>query len=480
MDEQLKGAFGQYGKHFQEKILQALLVDRKFAEQMMESFNPESFELKYLQWLGERYYKYWQKYKDFPTTNLLVSIVKDELKANLDATLREQVIAYLQKIKLNPDLGDLVHVKEKTLDFCKRQALKTALEKSVDLIATEKYDSVVDVIKKAVLVGDAPSIGHDFFKDQEARFQQVNRSAILTGFSQLDGKGILNGGLGRGELGVFMMATGCGKSHWLVQMGCSALREGKNVLHYTFELSECQIGIRYDSNLCDIAADDVPEFKDEVLKKYVNSNYGRLFIKEYPTNFATVATLKSHIDKLAAKEGFIPDMLIIDYVDNMKSGRQSDTTRDKLKSLYEEVRDFAKELGVPCWTASQTNRDGIDEDIITLDKIAEAYAKAMVADVIITMSRKSSEKMNGYGKLFIAKNRAGRDGLVFIASIDTSRSMFSLLGEDRNAFQKNSEEEDDIKKALKARWHELKNDSSIKLVDVKQYKKTEEEQLAAQ
>ena len=49
---------------------------------------------------------------------------------------------------------------------------------------------------------------------------------------------ILAGGLGRGEIGVVTANTGVGKSHFLVQMGANAMRCGKNVLHYTFELSE--------------------------------------------------------------------------------------------------------------------------------------------------------------------------------------------------------------------------------------------------
>ena len=40
--------FGQYGKHFQEKIFQALISDNKFAAQMIEVMHPDFFELKYL------------------------------------------------------------------------------------------------------------------------------------------------------------------------------------------------------------------------------------------------------------------------------------------------------------------------------------------------------------------------------------------------------------------------------------------------
>ena len=56
--------FGTYGKSFQEKIMQALLTDWKFAEQMTEVFNSSYFELKYLQFLADRYFSYSKKYKE--------------------------------------------------------------------------------------------------------------------------------------------------------------------------------------------------------------------------------------------------------------------------------------------------------------------------------------------------------------------------------------------------------------------------------
>ena len=60
-------SFGSYGKAFQEKIVQGLLTDRLWAEQMSEVINVDFFDLKYLKFLADRYFKYHTKYKDFPT-----------------------------------------------------------------------------------------------------------------------------------------------------------------------------------------------------------------------------------------------------------------------------------------------------------------------------------------------------------------------------------------------------------------------------
>ena len=448
--------FSRYGKNFQEKIFQGLISDKQWSSQMVEVMRPNFFDVDYLQFLTEKYFAYYEKYRCFPTLGLLVQVIKEELSDGSDDVLRDQIIEFLLRVKANPNPGDIGYVKDKTLDFCKRQAFKGALEKSVDLIQGENFEQVIDLMKNAVSIGMQNSSGHDFFEDIEARFVKINRNAVPTGFDRLDKKDIFKGGLGRGEIGVVTANTGVGKSHWLVALGANAMRAGKNVLHYTFELTETAVGLRYDSNLCGIPSNDVQDNKELVKETYQDKGLGRLIIKEYPTGSASVVTLRNHIEKLALK-GFKPNVIIIDYADIMKSTRSYDSLRHELKLIYEELRNLAMELDIPVWTASQANRDSAQSDIVGLENMSEAYGKAMVADVVISLSRKAAEKSTGVGRLFIAKNRAGRDGIVFPITIDTSMSMFSIL--DENAMSLNEATEasnSEAKAALRKKWREVK------------------------
>jgi len=453
----MKVSFGTYGKSFQEKIGQALLTDQKWAEQMMEVFDSSYFELKYLQFLADRYFAYSKKYKVFPTLQLLATIIKEDLKVGTDVILRDQIIDYLQRMKANPDPGDLQFVKDKSLDFCRKQALKAALEGAVDQMQAEKYESIVESIRKAVQVGTAPSVGHDFFNEMDARFTRLKRDTIPTGIQELDKKELLNGGSGKGELLCVVGGSGSGKSHWLTMIGANALRHGRNVLHYTFELSETAVGIRYDSNLCDMDSNEVMDRKEEVKKFYEENKLGRLFIKEYPTNTASIFTIRSHVERLDLK-GFRPDIIIIDYADIMRSTRQFDSLRHELKLVYEELRGLAMELGIPIWTASQSNKEGANAEVIDMTNMSEAYGKAMICDFIISVSRRSHEKATGWGRLYVAKNRAGRDGLVFPAKINTARSKFEIVGA-ADVPEIAALSDDEVqKKALRAKWQELKKE----------------------
>lgn len=458
LNEEKKNSFGSYGKEFQEKIMQGLLTDRKWAEQLLEVFNPNYLELRYLQFLSEEYFAYAKKCKVFPSLQLLVTIIRDKLKTSADIGLKNQIVDYLQRIQHNPDPGDLIYVKEKVLDFCRKQALKSALEQAVDLISTEKYEAIVDTIKKAVLIGNSHEIGHDFFEDLEARFVKLNRYAVPTGLVEFDEKNVLNGGLGRGELGIVVAAAGTGKSHFLTMLGVNALKQGKNVIHYTLELTETAVGIRYDSNLCEIDASDVQDRKEEVIKKYSEmKGLGKLIIKEYPTNSANIYTLRSHIEKLALK-GFVPDMIVIDYADIMKSTRSFDSLRHELKLVYEELRGMAQEMAIPIWTASQSNKEGANSEIIDMTNMSEAFGKAMVADFIVSISRKAHEKATGDVRLYIAKNRAGKDGIIFPAKINTARSQFKVMGKMDDLANFVESEEKTIKKNIRSKWKQMENE----------------------
>lgn len=457
MSEQ--ASFGQYGKKFQETFVQALLTDPKFGEQMQEVFKTEYVDLKYLQFLSQRFFDYSQKYKVYPSLSLLVTIIRDELKAGLgsDLALRDQIVDYLRRVQSNTDLGDLPFVKEKSLEFCRKQALRKALENAVDKIQANKYEAIVEEIKKAVMVGTAPQLGHDFFADFEARFTHLARNAIPSCLPQLNHRTILDGGYGAGELCVIMAPSGVGKSHYLVAEGCNALSLGKNVVHYTFELSETRTGVRYDSNLCGVDSNDVIEKKDDIIKKYetMKGDLGSLIIKYEQPNVATVYTIRAHLERLLLK-GFRPDLIIIDYADLMRSTRQYDSLRHELKLIYEELRALAGELGIPILTASQSNKEGSSQDVIDITNMSESYGKAMTADIVLSISRKVHEKSSGLGRLFVAKNRAGRDGILFPILIDTAQSRFEIRGEEMSPDEHSEEKERDFKEKLRTTWAGVK------------------------
>lgn len=444
--EQPKQFTFSFDKSFQEKIVQAMLVDRPWASQFAEVVEVAYFTHQYLKLIVDRHLHYYKNYKEFASMELLLTMLKEDLKSEKDATLRDQVKMFLVKVSANEDLGDLPFVKERALDFCKRRALQKALSESVELIDKEKYEKIIEVVKKAIHAGNHQSPGLDLFEDVDARYSDTFRKTIPTGIQELDQRKVLNGGLGAGELGVVVAPTGVGKSHLLVHFGAQALLRGKNVLHYTFELNERAVGIRYDSHILDIPSLECYEAKQEIQKYYEQNkeNLGRLKIKYYPTSTASEVTLRGHIEKLAT-QNFRPDVIIIDYAGIMRSTDRHELLRMELKKVMEELRGMGTELDVPIWTAIQSNKEGANNDIVDLTNMAEGYSQAHVADFVVGLSRKSAQKATGFGNMFIAKNRAGIDGIKYQIHLDTAKSKLRVLTDEEAAEYSSDIEEDEFK-----------------------------------
>jgi hypothetical protein len=78
---------------------------------------------------------------------------------------------------------------------------------------------------------------------------------------------------------------------------------------------------------------------------------------------------------------------------------------------------------------SFTDESGLDlnAEVITMEAISEAFNKCFVSDFIFTVSRTVDDKVANGGRVFVAKNRNGPDGLVFPIFMDTSNVSIKVL-----------------------------------------------------
>ena len=421
MTAQDKVNFSKYGKSFQEGLAALILQDRAFSDQIQEVLETQYFELKYLQVFVDKIFGYKEKYNVHPTDKILLTILRTELEDETDA-VKKQTRDYFARI-YNTEIRDADFVKNTSLDFCRKQTLKEAMIKSVGLLKNSSYDEIAKVINEALKLGSDSDFGYDYVADFEKRFEIKARDPISTGWDEIDQ--LCRGGIGNGELGVVIAPTGAGKSMVLVHLGAQALLQGKTVLHYTLELAETSIGIRYDSCITGVSLSEMHSFKEMIYEKVLEVP-GKLIIKEYPTKSASTQTLKNHIEKLKQRDIKV-DMILVDYGDLLKPVTVTREKRHDLESIYEELRAIAQENKCPVWTASQTNRSGLNAEVVTLESISEAYSKCFVADFICSVSRTIDDKNNNTGRMFVAKNRFGPDGLVYPAKMDLSRVKIDVL-----------------------------------------------------
>ena len=396
-------------------------MSRAKTYQITEVLDRDFLELDYLRVFLQKITDYRERYNRHPSVEAIATILKTELDDE-EEVVQKQVREYFLRIH-NREMTDVEFIKDTALDFCRKQNLKEAMLKSVGLLQNCSFDEISTVINEALRLGSENNFGYDYMADFEARFVPRYRVPCTTGWPEIDQ--LCGGGLGKGELGVVIAPTGAGKSMALVHLGSQAIKEGKTVIHYTLELQEMVIATRYDSCITGYPLSDIVNFKDEVYEE-IKDVEGTLIIKEYPTKSASTNTIRSHLSKLA-KRGIKPGMIIVDYGDLLRPIVVRKEKRSELESIYEELRAIATESGCPIWTASQTNRSGLNAEVITMEQISEAFNKCFVADFIFSVSRTIQDKQNNQGKMFIAKNRNGPDGMVYNIFMDTSNVNIKIL-----------------------------------------------------
>jgi len=417
--------FSRFGKSFQEKLCHLMIQDRPFCDQITEVLDINFLQYEHLRVFVQILLDYRERYRTHPSYEIMATKIKSGLDSYTPA-LAKQIRAFYASVLSESELRDGPFIKDNALDFCRKQVLKGAMIKSVKLIKTSSFDEIQSVIEKALKLGTDNNFGHDFIKDFEERYTITARDPVSTGFERIDD--ISKGGLGKSELGVVIAPTGAGKSMVLVHLGAEALKAGKTVVHYTMELADVVVGNRYDSCISRVPLADLFSNKRKVFDE-IQDVEGQLIIKEYPTKSASTETIKNHIERLK-KKGIEPDMIIVDYADLLRPVKATKEKRHDLENTYEELRAIAQIYKCPLWTASQTNRSGLNAEIITMEAISEAFNKCFVADFIFSLSRTVQDKQANKGRIFVAKNRNGPDGLVFPTFVDWSNVNIKVLSRD--------------------------------------------------
>lgn len=396
----------KFGTSFQIKVLTSLVSDEKFLEQTHELITDKYFESESNKWIVGEILDYFLDYKTFPS----MDVFKVQLNKLEDDSFKTKIVDDLRSVYKLIGNNDLKYVKDEFTAFCKNQNLKNVIIESVDLLKLGNYDRIKQLVDDAMKAGTDSDIGHDYVNDFIERTEKIKRDTVGTKWEVINE--LMDGGLGPGELGVVVAPSGVGKSWVLCSIAAGAVKAGKTVLHYTYELSEYYVGKRYDTIFSGIPSTLLDDKKDEV-EGVINDLTGKLLVKYYPPNGVSAAHLQTHIDKCIAN-GYKPDLIIIDYADLMLSkNKRSDSVYAEQGSVYIDLRGLSGEYGIPMWTASQANRNSISSDVIQADKIADSYAKVMNADFIMSLSRLDTDKLNDSARIHIMKNRFGPDGMTF-------------------------------------------------------------------
>lgn len=397
----------------QNKILSSLLYKPDFFEKVSSYLKLDYFDSEHERIVLDLIKGFYEKYDKAPTKEALL-IGLDNKKYNNQDTINDSKRLINNLFPPEEDNSWLI---DNTEGFFKQKALYLAIVKAYETFngyyngdAGLNIDSLPNILEDALSVSFEDKLGHCYMSDAEYRFDLYNEHVDKYPFDiELFNK-ITDGGLRRKTLNIFAAGTGGCKSLLLCHNAANYLMQGKNVLYFTLEMAEVAIAERIDANLLGININSIKHMnKSHFLKKIedvMSRTPGKLTIKEYPTGCANANTFKYYIKELKSKEGFVPDIIIIDYL-GICSSVKSNIEASYLKhtAVAEELRALASELNLPILSAVQLNRTGSASGEPSITDIANSHGIAQTVDLAIGIVSNEDLDMNDELMVIQLKNR---------------------------------------------------------------------------
>ena len=265
------------------------------------------------------------------------------------------------------------------------------------------------------------------------------------------------GGFETETINFFMSGTGVGKTMTMVSLGNDYIKSGKNVLYITLEITGKKVFRRHTANLLDITYRDLVKTdedgdniitSEELVKKYkkqFNEKDGKFIIKKLPAE-SNINDISKIIKTIKRKKDFIPDVLIIDYINLLGSSNKNAkkdgkmNSNEKLKYISRELADLASDEKLIVLSATQTNRSGVNGDQVTkLDGISEAISVAQAADFICDISKLNGEENKDILVITPLKQRNGGEiNKSFAIGVDYDKQkLYDLNDEKLKHFNEN-------------------------------------------
>lgn len=391
------------GKKFQTKLLSLMIRNKEFLKKYRHALKPEWFEYEEQRVIAGIIFAYYDEYGESPSIDTLEFLI-----SGIGVESQTEVEEWKRLVRILDAQGDdgLSYVFDHAAEFIQYRAYKEAILLGARLLEERQYEKIPAAIKDAQRWGKESVPYVNFFDGLEHWLAEDEiRDTIPTGIKDLDS--ILCGGTARGELSVVLAAPNTGKTIALINMASGGLFAGKRIYHFHAEQTSGVIRARYTARLSNTPFKNIKDNPTKMTKRLLaikESTGCDLIISKCAG--ATIGSLRAFIYKHEQ-----PDVIVIDYADKLVSKNRYNDRRHEIAAIYDEMVLMADEFNCSILTASQTNRQAVGKEKVTIKDLAESFEKAAIADNIIALCQTSDERALNVIRLFMAKIRNEDDGI---------------------------------------------------------------------
>lgn len=305
---------------------------------------------------------YWLKYNINPTEQIIYRVLDNDKFKDKKSILTKTID---ELYRIDETKYDKQFLQDTLINFTKGRAIYYAILDNIDDI--EKNGDIGNCLSRfedIVKIGIDDDLGIEYFENIDNHIKDLTSKEQRVPFNWKEWDKYTFGGIPVGEacLFIIMAQPGLGKSQMMMNIGYQYLLQNKNVLMVSLEMSEKMYSRRMSALFSDI---NVNQLKDctEVLKKKVtiskmNNPKSRLYIKQYSPNEFNSIKLKHYLNKLKKSKNFIPDLIIVDYLNIMTTNSSSYhmNSYERVGTISKELRAVSIETKIPILSATQANR----------------------------------------------------------------------------------------------------------------------------
>ena len=455
----------------QESILCLLATDNKQGRVAAGLLSANLFDDNYKD-IAARVIEYHRTQGKAPGDVHMVDLL-DDILGDPEHKKHKQYLRILDNILAQSKGLNAAYLLTRINEFIDKQKLKAALIEAGERY-TQGNENVVEDIRDIMFRtfrGQDQGLTAGVFlnrKDDALKFLEEKPQPYKTGIPELDR---VNMGPTPKKMFLFLAPKGKGKSWMAVNLMKRCLMQGARGVHITLEMPDSEVVQRYYQSYFalplhpgeyDTTAFDLDElgrvvgfnkdkhsptmFMDHTkIRSYLSkkidewgTRIGRLVVKEFPTSYLTVPKLDAYLDFLELTEGFIPNVIAIDYPDLMQM--KGDDLRVAMGTTYKDLRGLFQRRHLAGICPTQTSRMGWDARTVKASMVGEDATKIMTADMSATYSQTEAEKELGLARIGVAHNRGDEDGFNIliaqnykagqfcIASHRMPKNYFDLLG----------------------------------------------------
>lgn len=388
-------------------IFSSLIKNKDYFVKVIPHIKTEYFEPSYQKFIFNAIRFYAEKYDKQPNFLVLENLVESKANEKLNEKEKEEALEFIKEIKQYDIPDNLEYLVDEAESFCRDRALYNAVATAIDVYQGVNKniprEMLHEIVRDAQAITFDESLGLDFDEDAEARYERYISKEKRQPFEFDILNDITNGGVAKKTLNIIAAGVNVGKSMTLVWLAAMYKRLGYNVLYVSNEMSEDEVMLRIDASMLDIETFLIDKMgKDKFVSrihKLKELNHGRLKVKEYATGTCNSNKIRSLLKDYKLKYGFVPDVIINDYLTINQSShiKYTGNMGDYYTKVAEEQRAIMVDFNCIGWTAAQMVTDAMESTDPSISDLGMSQGIAKTADLIWAVAR--TEELDRIGQI---------------------------------------------------------------------------------